>query len=162
MQTIELQVHPIRDGEKATGLVVVERRQGDAWIRVREWDVSSADKSAYRKVVIEDDQRLIVEPRPATEVVYDRETFRAKEVPLDAAKRAEVEKEEVDVKAENVEVQKKVEEGEIDPITMKPTKTVQPRTSDGITRTGLRDSKDVKGEAPSPKPAGPSFGGPKR
>ena len=85
MLTIQIKLSPIRDGEKASGSIVTDRKKGDIWSRETSVDFVSGEPSADRTILLEDDQRLIIEGSSNMEIVYDREqnmaTMREKPMP---------------------------------------------------------------------------------
>lgn len=72
MFTVKVLVTPVRDGDKASGSVHVDRKKGDSWAREKSMNFVSGDPSAERTILVENDQRLIIEGGSNTEVVYDR------------------------------------------------------------------------------------------
>jgi hypothetical protein len=90
MRVVEIQVNAARDGEKAGGTVKLERRQSDGlWKAEKEWKVESDEPGAYRKIFVEEDQRVVVEGRSNTRLEYDREQACVREVPVGPADEAE-------------------------------------------------------------------------
>lgn len=72
MFTVKVLVTPVRDGDKASGSVHVDRKKGDSWARENSMNFVSGDPSAERTILVENDQRLIIEGSSNTEIVYDR------------------------------------------------------------------------------------------
>lgn len=89
VQVVEVQVNSARDGEKASGVVAVERKEGNDWKREKSWDVQSAEPGAYRKIAIGDDQRIVIEAKPNTREEYDREQAVVRQVPVEPPEPAE-------------------------------------------------------------------------
>jgi len=73
MLTVKITVSAIRDGDRASGSIAIDRKKNDTWTRESSSDFVSATPSADRTIVLEDDQRLILEGSSNMEVVYDRE-----------------------------------------------------------------------------------------
>ena len=86
MKTVEIQVNAARDGEKVGGTVKLERKQLDGtWKAEREWKVESAEPSAYRKLFVEDDQRVVIEGKSNTRLEYDPVQAVVREVPFESS-----------------------------------------------------------------------------
>ena len=73
MYVLKIEIHPIRDGEAASGTILEQRRQGDGWANVREHTLNSSDASGKRNIALQDDMRLIVGGKSATEIVWNKE-----------------------------------------------------------------------------------------
>lgn len=73
MKAIVVEVHAIRDGERVSASVIVERRRSDHWVREKVTDVMSGMPDSKRRILLEDDQRVVIEGRSNVEYVFDKE-----------------------------------------------------------------------------------------
>lgn len=80
MKTVRILIQAVRTGERVSSVVRIERRRGNAWTQEREYTAMSGDKSADRTLLLQDDQRLIIEGQAAVEMVMDPAQFCATEV----------------------------------------------------------------------------------
>lgn len=71
MYVIAIELCSMRDDEQVSGCVCVEERFGNSWKRMEAFPVLSGDPSAARRLVLKDNQRLVVEASSNTKVVYD-------------------------------------------------------------------------------------------
>lgn len=62
---------PIRDGESPTVSYTIERLRDGVWTKEKVVDVSAGDKDASRKILLDNDQRLVVQAVKADKTVYD-------------------------------------------------------------------------------------------
>lgn len=85
MKVVEVKVVSIRDGEVVSATIIQEQKRNDYWTRVKAWDVMSGTPEASRRVLLEDDERLVIEGRASTHVVYDQEQKAAVVMPTDPA-----------------------------------------------------------------------------
>ncbi len=60
MYVVKIEIHPIREGEVASGVLIEEKRKGESWTRVREIPFITSDASSKRNLALEDDARLII------------------------------------------------------------------------------------------------------
>jgi len=81
MYVLKIEIHPIRDGEVASGTVLEQRRHGEGWANVREHMLNSSDISGKRNIALQDDMRLIVGGKSTVQVVMDKAQSAA--VPMD-------------------------------------------------------------------------------
>lgn len=71
---VRLVVLPSRDGTVSTARISIERKTSNRdTVVFRQWDVVAGEVEATRQFLIHDDERLIVEAVPNTELVYDKE-----------------------------------------------------------------------------------------
>ena len=73
MYMVTISISPVREGERASGSVAVEEKQGDFWKRVEVLSLISNTADQERKLLLSDRQRIVVEGSGAQAVVYDRE-----------------------------------------------------------------------------------------
>ncbi len=81
MKVVNIEILPIRDGDRGTASIHVEKRRGDAWVREKVFDVTVGAVEAKRKLLIEDDERIVVLGSVAETVVFDKEQNAAVRVP---------------------------------------------------------------------------------
>lgn len=72
MYVVKLEIHPIRDGEIASGAFVEEKLRNGTWIRVREFPFVSSDGTGVRNFALDDDSRLVIGARSNVETRMDR------------------------------------------------------------------------------------------
>ena len=75
MKSIRIVVSAVRDGEVVSGVIMKQRKKGDAWTSEEAITVVSSDPGADRTFVLDDDQRLIIEGKSDMHVVFDRDQF---------------------------------------------------------------------------------------
>lgn len=73
MKAIVVEVHAIRDGERVSASVIIERKRDDQWIREKVIDVASGMADSKRRLLLEDDQRVVIEGKSNVEYVFDKE-----------------------------------------------------------------------------------------
>ncbi len=73
MYTITVTITPVREGERASGSVFIEEKQGDFWKRMEVLPLASGTVDQERKLLLADNRRLVVEGKGSTALVYDRE-----------------------------------------------------------------------------------------
>lgn len=71
MYVTTIEVLPIRDGERVSATVSIEDRRGGSWSRSETRTVLSGEPEASRRIVLRDDQRLVIEGKSDTEVRFD-------------------------------------------------------------------------------------------
>lgn len=69
MRLVSIVIERVRDGVSATAHILIER---DGAID-REWNVIAGKPGATRRILLHDDERLVVEAVPQTELIYDKE-----------------------------------------------------------------------------------------
>lgn len=72
MYVAKIEIHPVRDGEVASGAFIEERMKNGTWTRVREFPFVSSDKSGVRNFALDDDSRLVIAAKSNVETRYDR------------------------------------------------------------------------------------------
>jgi hypothetical protein len=77
MKKIRVIVMSIKDGEVVTGRIVREVEKGGHWTPAEFYDVTSDTPGADREMLLEDNERLVVEAIPTHVWVSDREQFTA-------------------------------------------------------------------------------------
>lgn len=75
MRLLLIQVADSQDGVKAAARLSLERASRNGWVVERSWNVVAGTVEAERRFLLQDDERLVVEAVPTTELVYDREHF---------------------------------------------------------------------------------------
>lgn len=73
MHTIKLSLHPIRDGEVVSATILKQRKRNDYWVNEEVIAFNSNEPGAERQVLLEDNQRIVVEGSSNVAVVYDKE-----------------------------------------------------------------------------------------
>src|SRR5678816_1420242 len=73
MLSLKLVLSAIRDGEKASGSIAIDRKKNDMWVRESSIDLVSGTPSAERTILLENDQRMVLEGSSNVEVIYDKE-----------------------------------------------------------------------------------------
>jgi hypothetical protein len=83
MKLVSIEVRAAVDGEVVISTIIEQRSDGNAWREVDRQIVRSDDPlGATRKVMLEDNERVIVDGRREVEVVLDREQGAAVERPV--------------------------------------------------------------------------------
>lgn len=85
MWTAEVTIRSVRDGETATVTIIHEQKRGDAWIRAKAVDVASDTPEATRKIMLADNERLVIEGKSDTRVVFNKDQNAAVPVPTNPA-----------------------------------------------------------------------------
>lgn len=73
MLVVNVEVLKIRDSDTGSATIHVEKRRGEAWLREKVYDFTPSTPDARRRLVLEDDQRVVVMGVAGTEVVFDKE-----------------------------------------------------------------------------------------
>src|SRR5678816_891386 len=159
MLSLKLVLSAIRDGEKASGSIAIDRKKNDMWVGESSIDLVSGTPSAERTILLENDQRMVLEGSSNVEVVYDKEQNAAvpKEKVLPEAKPDDPdlspEKSLADLAAEEFEAEQrraavaKAQEEKV-AAAPKPTGGVQPRPHPTTPPQNPMDS--TKPMAPAP------------
>jgi hypothetical protein len=77
MLSLKISILPIRDGERASGTLAIDRKRGDAWVGEKTLTLVSGDPGSERTIVLADDQRITFAGSSGTEVVYDKQQMAA-------------------------------------------------------------------------------------
>lgn len=77
MLSLKISILPIRDGERASGTLAIDRKRGDAWVGEKTLTLVSGDPGSERTIVLADDQRITFMGSSGTEVVYDKQQMAA-------------------------------------------------------------------------------------
>jgi hypothetical protein len=78
MKLIKIELLPARDGQTVKGVLREQKRIGQGWVEIERHVL---DQGAARVVLLEDDERIIIEGRASTKVVVDPIQGAAMEVP---------------------------------------------------------------------------------
>lgn len=101
MKIVTVEVLPVRDGETVSATIIQEQRRSETWNRVKAWDVMSGTPEAKRRIMLEDNERVVVEGRADTTLVYDPEQKAAIPMPSDPVKAAAKVDEDAKIAEEN-------------------------------------------------------------
>src|SRR4051794_7670643 len=77
MKQVRIEVLPARDGDTVMSAIVVERERAGRWIKIEEHIVKS---NTSRVLLLEDDERVVVEANVQSVLVVDKEQNSVKEV----------------------------------------------------------------------------------
>lgn len=88
MKVLQITVNSIREGEEVVANLMVEQKKGETWNRTKVVTVTSGTPEATRQLVLEDNERLVIEGDTKKKVVYDREQNMSKIVDADPEVRA--------------------------------------------------------------------------
>lgn len=77
MKQVRIEVLPARDGDTVMSAIVVERERAGRWIKIEEHIVKS---NTSRVLLLEDDERIVVEANVQSVLVVDKEQNSVKEV----------------------------------------------------------------------------------
>ena len=83
MQLIKVSVNAIRDGEVVLGVILKQRKRGDAWTNEESFTVVLGEPGAERTFVLQDDQRLVIEAKSNQKIVYDPVQNMARQVTVE-------------------------------------------------------------------------------
>lgn len=72
MKVVNIEICGVNDGDRVSATVIQERKRGDNWNRLKSWDVTSGMPEAKRKILLEDDERLVIEGREVEKIVFDK------------------------------------------------------------------------------------------
>lgn len=81
MLGLKISISPVRDGERVSGTLAIDRRRGDAWVGEKTLTLVSGDPGAERTIMLADDQRITFTGSSSTEIVYDKQQMAAVRVP---------------------------------------------------------------------------------
>lgn len=83
MKAIEVVIHSVGTGEEVVANLIVEQQKGEIWNRSKVITVVSGSPEASRRLLLEDNERLVIDGTTSKKVVYDREQNMAKVVDAD-------------------------------------------------------------------------------
>lgn len=113
MMVVEVTIRSIRDTETASAAIIQEQKRGDTFNRVKVTDVTSGTPEAtVRKILLADDERLVIEGRADTKVVFDKEQNAAVPVPTDPKKAQEKVVEDAVIKERNIAAEEMRRQGD--------------------------------------------------
>jgi hypothetical protein len=78
MKMIKVELLPARDGDVVKGVLREQKRIGQGWVEVQRYELGPG---AARVVLLEDDERIIIEGKASTKVIVDPIQGAAMEVP---------------------------------------------------------------------------------
>lgn len=135
MKVVYIEVLPVAEGDVVQAVVLVEKRKGESWNRMKSWDVVSGMPEAKRRIILEDDERVVIEGSATHTLVFDKEQ--------NAAVRKELPPNPVEVKKGVVDTRPSANPSPTQPgtTTASPAKpTASPHPAVG----GAASSKDIK------------------
>jgi hypothetical protein len=71
MKVVNIEILPAKDGEVVTAVITEETQQGGSWKEGSKNTVYSGTPEAKRTILLDDDDRVIIEGKVEAEVVYD-------------------------------------------------------------------------------------------
>lgn len=77
MFMLEVNMRAVRDSEKPSVRYVVEQKRGSDWVRDKVVDVTAGQPDTRRELLINDDERVVIEPVVQDNIVYNREEMAA-------------------------------------------------------------------------------------
>lgn len=174
MKIVKVEVLPIRDGETVSATIIQEQKKGEAWNRVKAWDVESGTPDASRRVMLDDNERLVIEGRSSTVTVFDQAQNAAVPMPRDPAAAERKAREELAQREQNIaDEQRRNRESE--ELALKKTAeapktnignpapttqpTVPPRPTSQSTPAPTKPAQPGAAPAAVNKPQGPGLGG---
>lgn len=83
MQVVTIKVDPVRENESGQVNIMVEAKKGDTWNRVKVQTVASGAADSERRIVLQNDERLVIEGNTTKQVVYNRDQNMAQVVDAD-------------------------------------------------------------------------------
>jgi len=72
VKSVQVIVSGAHDGEQVSVTLRVERQEGTKWLQVKEMNYTSGHGGAERKLLLEDNERLVVEGVADTETYFDK------------------------------------------------------------------------------------------
>lgn len=103
MKAIEVKVDTIRDGVVATARIALQKQKNGRWEDIEAYDVSSDDPDSERRILLEDDEQIVITAKTMTEMMLDRDQMVARAMPVDPVEKDKALKEEERVRRENIE-----------------------------------------------------------
>jgi hypothetical protein len=73
MKIVRIEVLPASDGDVVAALVVLQKQSGSAWTEVERHVVLSSEHRGARQLLLEEDERVVVDGRTQVELVMDKE-----------------------------------------------------------------------------------------
>lgn len=83
MKMIKIGFFAVHDGEIVSGTITKLRKRGDTWVVDETIAVMSDEPGAQREILLEDNQRLVIDATSNTKIVMDKEQNAAVRVPVD-------------------------------------------------------------------------------
>src|SRR4249919_2967243 len=80
MKVVNVEILPAKDGEVVTAVITEETQKGGSWKEGSKTTVKSGTPEAKRTILLDEDDRIIIEGRVEAEVVYDPTQMSAKMV----------------------------------------------------------------------------------
>lgn len=71
MKVVLVEILSTNDNEKVDATIIVEQKRGEGVRRINAWDVTSGFPEAKRRILLEDDERVVIEGRGGPVKVYD-------------------------------------------------------------------------------------------
>lgn len=73
MLKLEVDVEVVKAGDTGTATIYIEKKRGETWHREETIVVEPGAKDSARTLLVENDQRIVIEGWSETTMVYDRE-----------------------------------------------------------------------------------------
>ena len=80
MKVINIALQPAGQGQTVIGFAAVQKREGSRWITTDIFQLRTGDPSQSRQMLLEDDERIIIQGTSNVEQKYDPDQFSVKEV----------------------------------------------------------------------------------
>jgi hypothetical protein len=71
MKVVNIEILPAKDGEVVTAVITEETQKGGSWKEGTKTTVQSGTPEAKRSLLLDEDDRVIIEGRVEAEVIYD-------------------------------------------------------------------------------------------
>lgn len=73
VKVVEIEIRSVSEDRVATGLVKIERRRGATWIVERSFAIASGGKGSRRRLLLNENERAVVEGDEVVVEEYDKE-----------------------------------------------------------------------------------------
>ncbi len=168
MKVVKVEILPARDGEVVTAVITEETKKGGSWKEGSKNTVQSGTREASRSILLDDDDRVIIEGKVEAETVLDLEQRAAKQV--FRGEKREVQEKKDKEQAEKFEKMNKEEKERLekekpqeaklraeqekarDEKIMGKQEKEEPQNDKGLRHKTPADSETVKDEASTTKP----------
>src|SRR4029077_14457218 len=80
MKVVNIEILPAKDGEVVTAVITEETQQGGSWKEGSKNTVYSGTPEAKRSILLDDDDRVVIEGKVEAETVFDRDQGSARQV----------------------------------------------------------------------------------
>lgn len=80
MKSIKISIAPIRDGEVVSGVYMKQRFRNGTWLNEESITVVSDQPGNERTLLLDNDQRLVIEGKSNKKMIYDKDQATAREV----------------------------------------------------------------------------------